>query len=68
MKKRQKSYQVNVQVEVHTEIEVKAESYEEALEKARELGVKDVVDFDTSFNDGNVRVTGVWNFDEEPHK
>ena len=62
--KRNKEYTVNVKVTVDTNVTINAPSYEEALVKARELGVKDVVEFDTDFNDGSIAVTGIWNFDE----
>lgn len=62
------SYDVMVRVEVETNISIRASSYEEALEQARQLGVKDVVEFDTDFNDGNIRVTGIFINDELPHK
>jgi hypothetical protein len=64
---RNKSYSISLKVVVDTDIEIKAKSYEEALEKARQIKVRDVVEFDTCFNDGSVSITGVYNFDESAH-
>lgn len=67
-KPKHKTYDVSVKVVVDTTISITASSYEEALTKARELGVRDVVEFDTDFNNGSVAITGVYNFSEENHK
>lgn len=63
-KKKNKTFNVSLKVIVETDLEISAESFEEALAKAREFGVKDVVEFDSSFNDGSVAVMGVYNFNE----
>lgn len=60
MAKKNKKFNVIVKVSVETELEISAESYEQALEKAREYNVKDVVDFNTPFNDGNISVSGIY--------
>lgn len=64
-KKKNKMYQVYFNVNVETVVEISAQSYEEALSKAREYDVKDIVEFDTVFNDGSVQVVGVYNPNEE---
>lgn len=61
-----KTYTIQLKVMVDTCLDIKADSYEDAIKKAREIGVKDVVDFDTDYNDGSIAVVGVYNFDEEP--
>lgn len=55
-----KIYNVMVSVKVDTAIEVKASSFEEALERVRDYKVKDVVEFDTDFIDGDIKITGVY--------
>lgn len=59
-KKKQKKFTVIVKVVVETELDIAADSYEEALAKAGEYTVKDVVEFDTPFNDGNIAIGGVY--------
>lgn len=65
MKKKNKDYEVYLKVMVETSLEVSAESYEAALEKARNFGVKDVVEFDSPYNDGSISVIGIYNPLEE---
>lgn len=65
MKKNNKQYEISFKVIVDTTIQISAESYEQALTKAREYSVRDLVAFDTGFNDGSVAVTGVFNSSEE---
>ncbi len=60
MAKKNKEFNVILKVVVETEISISADSYENALIKARELGVKDVVEFDTSFNDGSIEIGGIY--------
>lgn len=60
MAKKNKEFNVILKVVVETEISISADSYENALIKARELGVKDVVEFDTSFNDGSIEISGIY--------
>lgn len=62
-----RTYEISVKVTVDTNISISAKTYEEALQKARALEVKDVVEFDTDYNDGSIAITGVYNF-EEPGK
>lgn len=57
---KQKVYNVSVKVKVDTILEIKAASFEEALQKAAGYGVKDVVEFDTDYCDGEIEVTGVF--------
>lgn len=59
MPKARKTFDVWVKVTVETVIPIKAETFEEALAEARTYGVRDVVSFDTDFNDGGIEVTGV---------
>lgn len=66
-KKKNSTYDVLVNVRVETSITVAADSYEEALAKARDLKVKDVVELDTDFNDGDIAIVGVFNNNEEKH-
>lgn len=61
MATKKKTFSVTFNVEVHTSIEIQADSFEEALTKARTYEVKDIVDFDTDFIDGQVKVTTIWN-------
>lgn len=60
MGKKLKEYFVSVKVLVDTTVTVRAESFEDALIKGRELDVKDVVEFDTDYNDGSIEVSGVY--------
>lgn len=60
MAKKNKTFNVTVKVTVETVIDISAESYEQALEKAREYSVKDVVDFDTDYNDGSIEISGIY--------
>lgn len=57
---KKKTFHVIVRVEIETELEVQGENYEEALTKARELKAKDVVEFDTPFNDGGIVISGIY--------
>lgn len=59
-KKRHKKYTVYFKVKVETPVEIIADTYEEAIAKAREFQVKDVVEFDTEFTDGEIRIAGVF--------
>lgn len=65
MAKKSKTYEVQVKVMVDTTVLVSANTYEDAIAKARDLGVKDIVEFDTDFNDGNIAILGIYNFFEE---
>lgn len=65
MAKKLKTYTVSLRIVVETNIEVPAENYEQAISKAREIKVKDVVEFDTDFNDGNIAILGIFNHEEE---
>lgn len=56
-----KKYNVYVKILVETELKINAQSLEEALDKARKYKVKDVVDFDSDFIDGNISVIGIFN-------
>lgn len=60
MAKKQTEYQVIVKVTIETVLKIVANSFEEALSKAGEFGVRDVVSFDTEYNDGDIRVVGVF--------
>lgn len=55
-----KTYQVMVHVNLDTVVEVKAESLEDAIARGREFKMKDVVDFDTDWVDGDITVNGVY--------
>lgn len=58
-KTKNKKFTAIMKVEVETEVEIFAENYEQAIAKARELNVRDVVDFDTSYNDGKIEISGI---------
>ena len=58
--KKNKDFIIAVKVILDTTVEIKAESLEEALKQGRELGLRDVVEFDGDFNDGSIEVTGVF--------
>jgi len=55
-----KTFQVMVHVNLDTVIEVRAENLEDAIAKGREFKMKDVVDFDSDWIDGDVTVNGVY--------
>lgn len=56
---KRKRFDVHVRVTVDTVLEILAFDADDALDQAREIEVKDVVQFDTSFSDGNVSIKGV---------
>ena len=60
MKKKQESYEVTFTVKVTTSVPITASSFEDAIDKAREYIVKDIVDFDTDFIDGDLEIDGVF--------
>ena len=66
MKKKNKSYTVYFKLNIELDTEISAASYEDAIQKARGYDIKDLIDFDHSFNDGSIAVTGVYNSEEEP--
>jgi sugar/nucleoside kinase (ribokinase family) len=59
VKTKKERYEVYVKVIVETSLNISADSFEEAIAKAKEYGVKDVVDFDTAYNDGSIEIIGV---------
>lgn len=59
-KAKKKTFNIQVQVNVMTDITVTADSMEEALEFGRSQGVRDVVDFEGDYIDGDIKVTGVF--------
>ena len=58
--KKRRTFAVGLGIRIWTEIEVEASTYEEALEKARKLELKDIVDFDTPFNDGGMDIISLY--------
>lgn len=64
MKKKLKIFSVSLLVKVDTNIKIQADSLEQAIEKARLYEVKDIVEFDTEYNDGSIKVTGAYDYSE----
>ena len=48
-----------VKVTIDTMVPLRAKSFEDAIVEARALKEKDVVEFDTDFNDGSIEVSGI---------
>lgn len=60
MAKHLKSFNVMAKLQLECGIDVKAESLEDAIDKARQLKELDFVDMKGDFNDGSIKVFGVW--------
>ena len=58
--KKQKTFTVQFDLKLVTTLDLRADSLEEAITKAREYSVKDLVEFDSDYIDGEVEVTGVF--------
>ncbi|HKZ41351.1 MAG TPA: hypothetical protein VJ044_10345 [Candidatus Hodarchaeales archaeon] len=58
--KKQKTFTVQFDLKLVTTLDLRADSLEEAIAKAREYGVKDLVEFESDYIDGEVEVTGVF--------
>ena len=58
--KKQKTFTVHFDLKLVTTLDLRADSLEEAIAKAREYGVKDLVEFESDYIDGEVEVTGVF--------
>ena len=48
-----------VKVVVMTMVPLRAKTFEEAVAEAKALKERDVVDFDTDFNDGAIEIEGI---------
>lgn len=48
-----------VRVTIDTTVPLSAKTFEDALQEAQELKERDVVSFDTDYNDGRIEVTAV---------
>jgi len=67
MATKNRTYAVTFKVVVETPVDIGAQSFEEAIQKARTYEVKDIVDFNTDFIDGDISITSVW-CDTDPVK
>lgn len=60
MKKKLKTFTVQVKLDLFLDVDVKAETLEEALAAGKALDVRDVVEFDVGYHDGEITVVGVF--------
>lgn len=60
MTKKQKTYHIMFNINLDTDVEISAASLEEALQKGKQIKLTEVVSFDGNYNDGEIKVTGVF--------
>ena len=49
-----------VKVTIFTTVSLQAKSYEEAIAEARQIKERDVVSFNTDFNDGSIDISAIF--------
>ena len=59
-KQKRKRYTVQMKLDLLLDTEVSADSLEDAIAQARQIGVRDIVEFDAGYNDGEIKVVGVF--------
>lgn len=62
--KKRKEFTINFLIKLDTSIQIEATTFEEALEKARTKGVRDMIEFDSEYSDGSIKVIGVYDYSE----
>jgi len=55
-----KKFSAMVKVTIFTTVSLRAKSYEEAIAEARQIKERDVVSFDTDFNDGSIDISAIF--------
>jgi hypothetical protein len=58
-KKTREQFDAFVRVTVETTVRPSAKTFEEAIAEAKTLRERDVMSFDTDFNDGSIEVTAI---------